>query len=105
MSTRSEAFKSEAERAGRAAKKTRTTPAEPTPEHGHVAKKAAYAREEIAPAARPSRRSTRKSANRTKTDTGMVRSEQMKESTPEVRARKSRARAQRVRGSAQPQGT
>lgn len=66
---------------------------------GHVGKKATYAREApVADGATPSRRSTRKSANHSKTDTGKVRTEQMRQATPDNQARKSRARAQRVRG-------
>ena len=97
MSTRAQKFKSEAQRTHAAA------PAEPAaiealPEHGHVAKNAHYAQETVAPGTRPSRRSTRKSANHAKTDTGEARAERMKQSTPETTARRNGATVQRLHG-------
>lgn len=49
---------------------------------------------------RPSRKSTRKSANRSKPDTNFNLREQQQKGSPEARFRKSRARTSRVRGSA-----
>lgn len=83
MSTRSEKFKAEAQRTGSHPPRAAAEP--PQEPHGHAAKKAAYAREAQAENGQPSRRSTRKSANHTKTDTGVVRAEQMKQQTPEAR--------------------
>jgi len=46
---------------------------------------------------RPSRRSTRKSVNRTKPDTAFNAVEELTKSSPEARFRKARAQASRVR--------
>lgn len=82
MPTRSEQFKADAQRTGSVPPRAAAeAPHEP---HGHAAKKATYAREAPAESGQPSRRSTRKSANRAKTDTGVVRAEQMKQQTPEA---------------------
>lgn len=63
-------------------------------------KKASYALEEVKPNARPSRKSTRKSANRSKPDTAFNLTEQLKKGSPETRFAKSKARTTRVRGKA-----
>ena len=92
MPTRSEQFKADAQRTHSAAPRpaTETPPPEP---HGHAEKKAAYAREAVPEGGRPSRKSTRKSANRSKTDTVVVHAEQMKENTPESRFARTNAHA------------
>ena len=64
----------------------------------HAAAKAAYALEDTAPGARPSRESTRGSSNRAKADSAFNITEQTKKGTPTNRARKSRAAVVRVRG-------
>jgi hypothetical protein len=88
MATRSEQFKAEAERkhpsSAHVAGETK-----PTAPHGHAEKKAAYAREAQPADAQPSRKSTRKSANRAKPDTTLQHSVQMKENTPESRHERS----------------
>jgi len=83
MPTRSEQFKADAQRTSSAARRAAEPPKEEPA--GHAEKKAAYAREAQPETGNPSRKSTRKSANRTKTDTGVVRAEQMKENTPASR--------------------
>src|SRR4051794_30958034 len=91
MATKSERVKAESQRTGKAGK---AKPAKAPTNNGHVAKKAAYAREELAAGGQPSRRSSRKSANHSKTDTGMVRAEKMKESSPQTPAAKNRPAAE-----------
>ena len=92
MSTRSEQFKADSQRTGSVP--PRATAEAPVQEpHGHAAKKATYAREAQSEHGQPSRKSTRKSANRAKTDTGVVRAEQMKHNTPEARFARTHAHA------------
>jgi len=72
MATRAEWFRYNTERSGPKKEKLevripRDQRAEPRSESEHAGKHAAYVLE-VAPGARPSRLSTRKSANRTKTD-------------------------------------
>jgi hypothetical protein len=86
MATRSEQFKAEAERKHPSSTQVETKPTAP---HGHAEKKAVYAREAQATDAQPSRKSTRKSANRAKPDTTLQHSVQMKENTPESRHERS----------------
>jgi hypothetical protein len=89
MATRSEQFKAEAERKHPSTAHV-TGETKPTAPHGHAEKKAVYAREaQPADNARPSRKSTRKSANRAKTDATLQHSVQMKENTPESRHERS----------------
>jgi hypothetical protein len=83
MSTRAEKFKADAQRTG-SVPPSATTEAAPQAPHGHAAKKATYARETQPENGQPSRKSTRKSANRAKTDTGEARAEQMRQNTPEA---------------------
>jgi len=77
------------------AMKAAASPHEPT---GHVAKKATYAREENVALEDRSRKSSRKSANRSKTDTSEVHAAQMRESTPEKTYERNAAKATHVRG-------
>ena len=64
----------------------------------HAASKATHALEDTAPGEPPSRESTRGSANRAKADSAFNLTEGTKKGSPTNRARKSRARAIRVRG-------
>jgi hypothetical protein len=96
MSTKAEQFKVEEERAAANAHKGRirperskpgAPPGERTRSKKHAARKATYALE--APAeGRPSRKSTRKSANRAKPDANLNLREMREKSSPEARARK-----------------
>ena len=105
MSTRAEQFHAEEQRKARQtnirAKRSKpgVAPKDRTQAKPHAEKNAAYALEETAPGTRPSRKSTRKSANRSKPDTGFNLSEQAKKGSPEATYAKSKARAERVRGS------
>ena len=65
----------------------------------HAGSKATRAFEETAPGRRPSRESTRSSANRAKADSALNVTEETRKASPENRARKSRAKNARVRGS------
>ena len=67
---------------------------------GHAAAKATHALEESAPGARPSRESTRGAANHAKADAALNLTEQTKKGAPTNLARKSRAKAEKVRGGA-----
>ena len=66
----------------------------------HAGKKASYALETTPAKGRPSRKSTRSSANRAKPDTNLTLREGRAKGSPEARYGKSRARTSRVRGSA-----
>lgn len=118
MATRAEQFRYAAERTHTQAKKAATKPApgeseapakptkapkstkpaKPTPK-GHAARKATVAREPVSESARPSRKSTRKSENRTKTDTSVEHSAALQRQTPESRYRQARDKGKRARGS------
>jgi hypothetical protein len=64
-----------------------------------TAAKATYAYE--APrAAKPSRKSTRKGANRSRSDAGSIVRESIQKGSPEAKFRRSRAKSTRTRGSA-----
>jgi hypothetical protein len=104
MATRSERFRAnEQQHPGR---KTKTRPGNSKPgvapgkrsrAKKRVAKGATYALEAPGPTGRPSRKSTRKSANRAKPDTSFNRTEQLKKGSPETRFRKTKARSARPR--------
>jgi hypothetical protein len=103
MATRSENFRAEEQRKGpRAADggARSTQKATASQEHAktHAEKKASYARELPAEGSQPSRKSTRKSANRSKPDTNLILRESRKNRSPEARFRKSAAQSKRVRG-------
>lgn len=89
MATKSERVRAEAQRSDSHAKPTSTRADSGEPPHarkaGHAEKKATYAREEQSTTGRPSRKSSRKSANHAKTDAPLVHAEQMRENTPESR--------------------
>ncbi len=107
MATRSEQSRAEEQRSRRAAnsgtKKTGgskpgVAPRDRSASKEHAGKKATYALE--APIeGRPSRKSTRKSANRSKPDSGMNIREALQKGTPEAKYRKARAGSVRARGS------
>jgi hypothetical protein len=106
MATRAEQFHAESQRTGKSSNRTRRdrskpgiSPARRSREKAHSAKKATYALEQTASGARPSRKSTRKSANRAKPDASFNRVEEQRKGSPESRYRKARARASRTRGS------
>lgn len=102
MATRAEQHQAEEQRKnreangrGRAAKKSagKTTRAKK-----HAGRKATYALEEGTNASkRPSRKSTRKSANRSKPDASLVRREGMKKGAPTAKFRKSAAKGTKAR--------
>ncbi len=91
MPTRSEQFRADAQRTGSASASQHAATDAPHEPNGHAERKATYAREAQPANGQPSRRSTRKSANHAKTDTGVVRAEQMKENTPEAQFERTRA--------------
>jgi hypothetical protein len=64
--------------------------------------KATRALETTRPGKRPSRKSTRSSANRAKPDVAFNLTEEIKKGSPQARARKARARRTTVRGRATP---
>jgi hypothetical protein len=96
MATRAEQARARAERHGHEKPKARKT-TKKGPQSKHAGKKATYAYE--VSAKRPSRKSTRASANRTKPDASLVGRAALTKSSPEARYRKARARRQRPRGS------
>jgi hypothetical protein len=105
MATRAEQFRA-VEQKGRSAKKrrpARTKPGNPPAlrkaAKKHAARKATYALEDKPADKRPSRKSTRSSANRAKPDTNFNLRESMQKGSPEARFRAARARASRARGS------
>ena len=109
MATRSEQYHADAQRTGAAkakkAKKAKgSKPGVPKALRSrakkHAGKKATYALEETKnPKARPARKSTRKSANRSKADAGLTGREQLRQGTPESKYAKTRDGAAKVRGS------
>ncbi len=104
MATKAEQWKSEEQREHGKNRKTGPTskrqPKKATWGHdkAHASAKATHVLEEAAPGTRPSRESTRKGANRLKSDSAFNLTEQTKKGAPTSQARKSRARASRVRG-------
>jgi hypothetical protein len=104
MAPRSEQFHAEQERLAREKKAKRAKRARAKKDEKAHAKtrtegKATYAREEnAAPGKRPSRKSTRKSANRAKPDASLSRVEAAKKGSPDAKFRKGKAAIDRVRG-------
>jgi hypothetical protein len=89
MATRSERFRAEAQREARQ-QHEKAPPAQVEAPHGQAEKKATCVREApLSPInethARPSRKSTRKSANRAKPDAALQHAHQVQSSTPEAR--------------------
>ncbi len=109
MATQAERFRSEQERHGKPDRKRRK-PAARRPAQAETppsplrkrptrrASKATYAIEPTQPGKRPSRKSTRASANRVKPDASFNRREEAAKTSPDSRYRKERARQKRVRG-------
>jgi hypothetical protein len=108
MATKAEQWKSEEERKhGTGNKKPRVSKKKPkkaawSHDKHHAATKATHAFEEGTPGKRPSRESTRGSANHSKADAAANLTEQARKSAPTNRARKSRAAGAKVRGSRVP---
>ena len=104
MATKAEQARSETERThGKGPHKSHVSKKKPkkaawSHEKAHAASKATHALEETAPGKRPSRESTRGSANRAKPDSAFNLTEQAKKGSPTNRARKSRASVAKVRG-------
>lgn len=102
MATRSEVARSSASKKGTSKKKARKiAQRKPRGEH-HEAKSAAKnaSYEKDSPGTkRPSRKSTRAGKNRSKPDTAQVATSEYKKISPNERARSSKRKAQRVRGS------
>jgi hypothetical protein len=108
MATRSEQAHAEEQRKNGSSKsRTRAGRSKPGAPPGtrtrakkHAGRKATYALEatEAPEGGRPSRKSTRKSANRAKADAGLTGREQLVKGSPENRYAKGKSRATRVRG-------
>lgn len=106
MATKAESLHAEDQRRGltrrakkRAkARKTRADKLGAPHETKRAGKKASYAMEVPTTDRRPSRKSTRSSANRLKPDTNLNLREERQKGSPENRFRKARARRARVRG-------
>jgi hypothetical protein len=101
MATRAEQFHADEQRTGRSrVRKGRSKPGVPRKKRSrakaHAAKKATVALE--VGGKRPSRKSTRSSANRAKTDASYNRVEELRKGSPESRYRKAEAKGSRVRG-------
>ncbi len=101
MTTKAEEFRANAQRKGHpkraATKKLKRSAWSRAKQHAAV--KATHALE-VTTNGPPSRKSTRASANRAKADAPMNLTEEVRKTAPSARASKSRAKGQRVRGSA-----
>jgi hypothetical protein len=103
MATRSQQFHAEEERR-QGAKNRKRAKANAAPKararskKGRTETKAPYALEPEDKGARPSRKSSRKSANHAKPDASFNMVEQLSKTSPEARFRKERARNTKVRG-------
>ena len=99
MATRAEQQRSDEQRKGRGGRTSvkKTRKGRWSHDKGHAASKATHALEESK--GRPSRESTRASANRSKADAAMNVTEETRKGSPESLARKNIARRSRVRGS------
>ncbi len=105
MATRSEQFRAEQQRRAHNPKKKRRRAkrrvqdsAYKTHPTKHAARKATYAFEPTPVTARPSRKSTRGSANHAKPDTNLNLREERQKGSPETRFEKARAKRTHVRG-------
>lgn len=113
MATEAEKFHAKDQRHGiapkarkrAAAKKTRAEKLGAPHANERAGAKASYAAEAPPKTGRPSRKSSRKGANRSKPDTNLNLREERQKSSPEARFRKDSARAVRVRGSARRRGS
>jgi hypothetical protein len=93
MATKAEQFRAAVERSrpepmSHAGKRPRPKPTRAT----HLASKATFKREETVGRGRPSRKSTRKAANRVKPDANLERRQKRDTHSPETRARTARVR-------------
>jgi hypothetical protein len=100
MATKAEQFRSSEQRSG---KPKRTSTKKPkkaawSKDKAHAGSKATHAKEP-ARAGRPSRESTRGSANRSKADSARNITEEVRQGAPSSRARRSSAKSKKVRGS------
>jgi hypothetical protein len=97
--TRAEEFKTMAERKGRPKRKSMKKPKKEAWSHAkrHAQVKATHALE-VTRGGRPSRKSTRASANRAKADAPMTLSEDFRKSAPRVLAGRAQVKRERVRG-------
>jgi hypothetical protein len=113
MATRAERFRADAnananeERRGGARRKRRVARKKPkkaawSRDKNHARVKATHALEENKPGRRPSRESTRGSANRAKADAPFNITEEKRKGAPEPRARKELVRRTKVRGAGTP---
>jgi len=109
MATKAEQFRSQQERSPtkRRGKGRKPHKAQKKPKKGgwshekhHADVKATHAFEATAPGKRPSRKSTRGSANRAKPDAALNINEENRKGAPEQRARRARVKGTTVRGSA-----
>ncbi len=105
MATKAEQFHADEQRHRGKGKKPRTSIKKPkkaawSRESGHAGSKATHAIEETSRGARPSRESTRASANHARSDVAMNLTEDKTRGSPENRARRSRAKSVKVRGHA-----
>jgi hypothetical protein len=103
MATRAEQFRSEENVRAHGRKQPRKKQRKPkkadwSPESKHAGVKATRALEAAPRGKRPSRESTRSSANRAKPDAAMNLTEEKTRGSPENRAVRSRAKATKVRG-------
>ena len=103
MATRGERARDEDQRRSAARKRADSAKRgkvarKPARKAGRVAAKATYAYEAPRPG-KPSRKSTRKSANRAKADASFNQRESLQRGSPEARARRARVQASRARGS------
>lgn len=104
MATQSEQFHADEQRREgekkrkKAQSKADTQKVRTRPKKGHTETKATYALEPKTDGKRPSRKSTRKSANHAKSDAGLTRVEQQRKGSPDAAFRKSRARSAHPRG-------
>ncbi|MGH7280665.1 MAG: hypothetical protein ACRELY_04010 [Polyangiaceae bacterium] len=107
MATQSEQFHADEQRRDGAKKRKKASQANErdaqkvrgrAKKKGHTESKATYALEQKTDGKRPSRKSTRKSANHAKSDAGLTRVEQQRKGSPDAAFRKSRARSKHPRG-------
>lgn len=99
MATRAESFRAQQERSGKKAKKKKSAKKAPKRKARvtRTAAKASYALEEHG-TKRPSRKSTRGSANRIKPDAGFNITEEVRRGSPERKHDRAAARAKHPRG-------
>jgi hypothetical protein len=104
MATRAEEYRSTQQRTRRPGRVSTKKPKKAAwdKDKSHAAAKATHALEPTNPGKRPSRKSTRSSANRAKADAAFNITEETHKGAPSARARKSRAKGKRVRGHDEP---